>query len=301
MSSASSMIVTGSPISSTNTSPPLGQRAGADDELHGLRDRHEVARHPRSVTVTGPPAAIWRRKIGTTEPEEPSTLPKRTVANARVRVARVGRLDGPLGERLRGAHHGRRRRPPCRSRRARTPRRRARPRRAPSTRVASALLRTASTGLSSIIADVLVGGGVEDDGRAVLGEHLAHALLLLAVGQHRRRRCATWRSSVQLALRSRTGCPRRGRPAPACAGPTRAIWRHSSRADRAAGAGDQHDLPGQVAADALELHPHRLAAEDVLDLHLAQLARSSAAGAVLQQLEDGRQRAHRDAARRGRR
>src|SRR3954469_6158210 len=30
------------------------------------------------VTVTGPPAAIWRRKIGTTEPEEPSTLPKRT-------------------------------------------------------------------------------------------------------------------------------------------------------------------------------------------------------------------------------
>ena len=35
-----------------------------------------------SVTVTGPPAAIWRRKIGTTEPEEPSTLPKRTAQNA---------------------------------------------------------------------------------------------------------------------------------------------------------------------------------------------------------------------------
>ena len=32
-----------------------------------------------SVTVTGPPAAIWRRKIGTTEPDEPSTLPNRTV------------------------------------------------------------------------------------------------------------------------------------------------------------------------------------------------------------------------------
>jgi hypothetical protein len=32
------------------------------------------------VTVTGPPAAIWRRKIGTTLPEEPSTLPNRTVA-----------------------------------------------------------------------------------------------------------------------------------------------------------------------------------------------------------------------------
>ena len=33
------------------------------------------------VTVTGPPRAIWRRKIGITEPEEPSTLPKRTATN----------------------------------------------------------------------------------------------------------------------------------------------------------------------------------------------------------------------------
>ena len=30
------------------------------------------------VSVTGPPCAIWRRKIGITQPEEPSTLPKRT-------------------------------------------------------------------------------------------------------------------------------------------------------------------------------------------------------------------------------
>ena len=30
------------------------------------------------VTVTGPPRSIWRRKIGITEPDEPSTLPKRT-------------------------------------------------------------------------------------------------------------------------------------------------------------------------------------------------------------------------------
>src|SRR5919199_5232169 len=35
-----------------------------------------------SVTVTGPPLAIWRAKIGTTEPDEPSTLPKRTAAYA---------------------------------------------------------------------------------------------------------------------------------------------------------------------------------------------------------------------------
>jgi hypothetical protein len=36
----------------------------------------------RSVTVTGPPLRIWRRKIGTTEPDEPSTFPKRTAQNA---------------------------------------------------------------------------------------------------------------------------------------------------------------------------------------------------------------------------
>ena len=33
-----------------------------------------------SLTVTGPSAAIWRRKIGTTEPEDPRTFPKRTEA-----------------------------------------------------------------------------------------------------------------------------------------------------------------------------------------------------------------------------
>ena len=31
-----------------------------------------------SVTVTGPPAAIWREKVGITLPLLPSTFPKRT-------------------------------------------------------------------------------------------------------------------------------------------------------------------------------------------------------------------------------
>ena len=66
-------------------------------------------------------------------------------------------------------------------------------------------------------------------------------------------------------------------------------------ADRAAGAGDHDDLAAEVAADAVELHAHRLAAQDVLDLHLAHLAHDLAR-AGLQQLEHGRQRAHRDAA-----
>ena len=42
---ARSTIFTGSPISSTNTSPPVGQLARADDQLDRLGDRHEVARH----------------------------------------------------------------------------------------------------------------------------------------------------------------------------------------------------------------------------------------------------------------
>ena len=31
--------------------------------------------------MTGPPRSIWRRKIGITDPDEPSTLPKRTATN----------------------------------------------------------------------------------------------------------------------------------------------------------------------------------------------------------------------------
>ena len=54
------------------------------------------------------------------------------------------------------------------------------------------------------------------------------------------------------------------------------------------------DPPGQVLADPLDLHPHRLAPEHVLDLDLAHLAHQPAAG--LQQLEDGRHRPHRHAA-----
>ena len=70
------------------------------------------------------------------------------------------------------------------------------------------------------------------------------------------------------------------------------------RADRPAGAGDEDGLAVEVCADAIELHPHRLAPEDVLDLNVAHLA-DDRAGAGLQQLEDGRQRADRDAAARG--
>ena len=54
------------------------------------------------VTVSGPPGLSCRSNSGTTEPVEPSTLPKRT-ATKRVRVGPAG-----LGERQRLARSSRR-------------------------------------------------------------------------------------------------------------------------------------------------------------------------------------------------
>ena len=106
------------------------------------------------MTVTGPPAAIWRLKIGTTEPDEASTLPKRTVAN---------RVAGYLTAEASTAHSASAFDAPITvagmtalsvetSTNVDT---RASPATRATTRVASALLRIASTGLCSIIATCL--------------------------------------------------------------------------------------------------------------------------------------------------
>ena len=149
-----------------------------------------------SVTVTGPPRAIWRRKIGTTEPDEPSTLPKRTVAKRVPGKRWRALLDRELGERLGGAHHRRRRDGLVgRDEHERADAELARDARHQPRRERVVAHRLDRVGLHQ--PDVLVGGGVEDDGRAVLGEHLAHPLALLAVGEHRgeHRGGWTWRSS----------------------------------------------------------------------------------------------------------
>ena len=67
-------------MSRTYTSPPVPSEPERmmSCTASGIVMKYRVIR--RSVTVTGPPRAIWRRKIGTTEPDEPRTLPKRTVA-----------------------------------------------------------------------------------------------------------------------------------------------------------------------------------------------------------------------------
>ena len=135
---------------------------------------------------------------------------------------------------------------------------------------------------------------MEDDRGAVLGEDLPHALLFLAVGEHRREHRGRARGARPRApAGSRRGCPRRGRASTILCGSTRAIWRHSSEPIEPPAPVTSTICAGQVGADPLQLHVHRLAAEHVLDADLAHLAGERAAR--LQQLEDGRQRAHGDA------
>ncbi len=76
--SARSRIRTGSPMSSMKTSPPSANAAAwrTSCTASGMLMKKRVIRG--SVTVTGPPSAIWRMKVGMTDPRLPSTLPKRT-------------------------------------------------------------------------------------------------------------------------------------------------------------------------------------------------------------------------------
>src|SRR5436190_20278417 len=58
-----------------------------------------------SVNVTGPPSRIWRRKVGTTLPRLPITLPNRTTAHGSPHsrptvntVSSAARLVAPITE-----------------------------------------------------------------------------------------------------------------------------------------------------------------------------------------------------------
>ena len=72
---ANALICTGSPMSSRNTSPPRASTGpGAPARLP--RDRHEVADDFRVGEGDRATSSDLLSEQGTTEPEEPSTLPK---------------------------------------------------------------------------------------------------------------------------------------------------------------------------------------------------------------------------------
>jgi hypothetical protein len=133
---------------------------------------------------------------------------------------------------------------------------------------------------------------VEDHRGLVLGEHLAHARGVLAVGQHGRRA-----HEVPLLLELAPDLEERvlgvvdqhqaARPHP---GDLAA----ELRADRAARPGDEHGASAQVGTHPIDLDSHGIASQHVLHAYLAHLPHQvQAAG---EQLERGRQRANRDAA-----
>ena len=134
---------------------------------------------------------------------------------------------------------------------------------------------------------------MEDDGRAVLAEHLPHALLLLAVGEHRDgvERVPVLDQLARDLEEVVLGVVDQHEPARPHAGDLA----RELGADRAAGARHHHAAAGQVAARRLDVHPHGLAAEHVLHAHLADLL-DVAAAARLEQLEDRRHRLHPHAA-----
>ena len=204
----------------------LAQRAGPDDQLHRLRDGHEVAVHPRvgdgHRTAGGDLAA---------EDRDHRARRAEHVAEANGGVPGLGvldrrRLDRPLGERLGGAHHRRRHdrlvgghqheRADARSRRRSGPRAGwparccGSPRRgsAPSSRRACRRRRGRRSP-----------GGARSSPRACAPPPCSRPAPAPRCGRG---------GPPRARARSRTGCPRRGRPATSWRGPTRAIWRHSS-------------------------------------------------------------------------
>ena len=221
------------------------------------------------VTVTGPPRAIWRRKIGITEPDEPRTLPNRTATN---RVSTPSRLPHASTihsrEGLRLPHH-------CLRVRGLVGRDEHEPLRAVldrGVREDACRERVVADGLERVRLhhrDVLVGRRMEDDARAVLVEHLPQLRRVLHVADHRGRgEEAAVADELPLDLEQRgLGVVeehelRRCDPGDLAA---------ELRSDRAARARDEHHLACQVARDRSEVDLDRLAPENVLDLDRTEL------------------------------
>ena len=139
------------------------------------------------MTVSGPPRLSWRSNSGISEPEEPSTLPKRTVmkrggaAAAPIKVERLAvELGQPLGrahdagrvDRLVGRHLHHRERAVA----------------AGGVGDVAGADDVGEHALARVELDhrhVLERGGMEDELRPMPGEHLHHAVALADVAQVR--------------------------------------------------------------------------------------------------------------------
>ncbi|GBD45252.1 hypothetical protein HRbin41_00052 [bacterium HR41] len=131
---------------------------------------------------------------------------------------------------------------------------------------------------------------MEDDVGAVLEKNLAHPRGVTTVGEH-----GSETREVALLLELAPDLEERG---------LGVVDEHQHsrtdtgdlatqlRPDRATGSGDEHDTPAQVGADAVDLHPHRLAPEDILHPDLARLAHEL--DPSRQKLERRRQRTNRN-------
>ena len=269
MSCARSMMRTGSPMSSTNTSPPAADAAGLHDQLRGLVDRHEVAGHLGARDGHG---AAARDLLA--EDRHHRARRSEHVAEAHGDERRLGldlaeRLDDPLGERLARAHRGLRvdglvgrdEHEAVGAVARREPRHGARGERVVAQRLHGMLLHQRH---------VLVGGRVEHDGRVVELEDRLHAGRVAHVGDlgddRDLRRLAQLAIDLEEVVLGVVGEHEQAD-----------LHAHELAAelgaDRAARAGHEHGAAAHVRADRRGVERHGLAPEDVLDLDGAQLAR----------------------------
>ena len=216
MRCARSMIRTGSPISSMNTSPPRRQGGGLQDELHRLRDAHEEAGHP-GVRDRHRAAGLDLADEG----RDDAAARAQHVAEAdgaEVRAGAAGAQHELLPDGLGRAHHAARAH-------GLVGRDEDEALGAGHLRGVDEVLRAPDVGLHRLARvvlqqrDVLVRGGVEHDLRAVHGEHAVHQAALADVAED------LHGVAVPRSPPCRAGGSRRGRAAAARTATHWATWR----------------------------------------------------------------------------
>ena len=236
MFSARSTIRTGSPISSTNSWPkPPMPPDWTTGSASGVVMKNRVI--SGWVTVTGPPRSICRRKIEITLPDEPRTLPKRTATNRVGMSSRAVPVHDPLAQHLALAVDRLR----VQALSVEISTNRFAPNSAATsaiTCVASTLFPTDSMGFASIIGTCLYAAAWNTTPGVYRSNTCRIFVRLPRVGDRERRREVAFADELALDLQqrqfrwsTRSGAPRRG-----------GRFGGTTRADRAARAGDEHGL-----------------------------------------------------------